>query len=61
MNRTCSWTIMAIFCVLLGIPIAGILQKKKGISFWRAIFQGASLVFVVLLVIGLILTTFGLM
>jgi len=59
MNRTCSWGIMWIFCILLGLPIAGILQKKKGISFWRAIFQGSSIVFTVFLILGLILSFFG--
>jgi hypothetical protein len=59
MERTCSWGIMMIFCILLGLPIAAIIQKKKGVSFWRAIFQGTSIVFVVLLVIGLILSAFG--
>lgn len=59
MSRTCSWGIMMIFVVLLGLPIAGIIQKKKGISFWRAIFQGASIVFVIFLIIGLILSAFG--
>jgi len=52
---------MWILCVLLGLPIAGIIQKKKGISFWRAIFQGASIIFVILLVISFILSLFGLL
>ncbi len=58
MERTCSWGILIILCILFGLPLAAIIQKKKGVSFWRAIFQGASIIFVILLVIGLILVVF---
>jgi len=54
MNETysfplCGWIILLGVMTLLGLPIAARLQKKKGITFWQAVQQGAGIIFLIYL------------
>lgn len=46
-----SWGIIALVCGLIGLPIAGIIEDRKGFPSIGAIVSGMGIVFVVLVLI----------
>jgi len=46
-----SWGIIALICGLVGLPIAGIIEDRKGVPSIGAIVAGMGIVFVVLVII----------
>ena len=46
-----SWGIIALICGLIGLPIAGIIEDRKGFPTIGAIVAGMGIVFVLLLAV----------
>jgi hypothetical protein len=46
-----SWGIIALICGLIGLPIAGIIEDRKGVPSIGAIVAGMGIVFVVLVIV----------
>lgn len=51
MNGLANWGIIALICGLIGLPIAGIIEDRKGVPSIGAIIAGMGIVFLILVAI----------
>lgn len=51
MNGLANWGIIALICGLIGLPIAGIIEDRKGFPSIGALVAGMGIVFLILVAI----------
>ena len=50
-----SWGLIALICGMIGLPIAGIIENRKGFPSISAIITGMGIVFVILVLVRLLM------
>lgn len=56
-----NWGIIALICGIVGLPIAGIIEDRKGFPSIGAIVAGMGIVFLAFLVLRLVMIEIGIL